>query len=261
MFLWLTAFIEGGWQQLLFEGIFSLCWTYSGFATACFVQRCPPLLYYFWMLKLPDRPKYIGGWGIRFSISLSQTDQFSLEGLQVPPFFSPKSRNTLSGKHHREPKEHSVAEQELQEGLPPRRCFWPSASLQLLSQAGRQEVVGSPPGRHGKDAARGRSHSSTAKHRITLWKDRKGRYNLSRRKGAEGKGVEAGRVFSCVSAEAAAAGCNLVSSPFPTWPAQREPQLSLLQPAQPFHHKRSRLQNSLPSKKKKERKVFLKKPS
>lgn len=38
--------------------------------------------------------------------------------------------------------------------------------------------------------------------------------------GVSGEGVEAERVFSCVPAEAATAGCNLVSSPFPTWPDQ-----------------------------------------
>lgn len=55
-----------------------------------------------------------------FHKSQPKQSQFPLEGLQIPPFFfSPKSSNALSGKHHREPKERSVAEQELREGLPP----------------------------------------------------------------------------------------------------------------------------------------------
>lgn len=104
------------------------------------------------------------------TVTLSQPkqSQFPLEGLQVLLFFIPKSSITLSGKHHHEPNQCSVAEQELREGLPPRQCFWPSISSQLLSQAGRQEVVGSWPGRHRKDASRAGSHSSGVKHRITL---------------------------------------------------------------------------------------------
>ena len=110
-----------------------------------------------------------GGWGGRgnqvFPKSQPKQSQLLLEGLQVPPFFPLKSSNTLPGKHRHESKEHSAAEQELQEGLPPWRCFWPSASLQLLSQAGRQEVVGSPPGRHGKDGRQG--HGVTLLQRST----------------------------------------------------------------------------------------------
>lgn len=47
-------------------------------------------------------------------------------------------------------KRASVAEQELQESIPPWQCFWPSASLQLLPQAGKQDVVGISLGRCGK---------------------------------------------------------------------------------------------------------------
>lgn len=116
-----------------------------------------------------------GGGGNQFSMSLRQSRASSLlRGLQVPPFLScTKSRDTLSGKHSHEPQECSVAEQELQEGVPGWRCFCPSASSQLLAQAGRQEVMGSQQDGHGRDTARVQRYPCTAKHRVTLEKDKK----------------------------------------------------------------------------------------
>lgn len=54
-----------------------------------------------------------------FRESQPKQSQFPLEGPSGSSFFpSTKSRNTLSGKHPHEPQECSVAEQELQEGVP-----------------------------------------------------------------------------------------------------------------------------------------------
>lgn len=110
-----------------------------------------------------------------FHESQPKESQFSFERPPGSSFFScTKSRNTLSEKHSQEPQECSVAAQELQEGVPGWWCFCPSASSQLLSQAGRQEVMGSQQDRHGKNTAKAQRHPCTAKHRVTLEKDKKG---------------------------------------------------------------------------------------
>lgn len=61
-----------------------------------------------------------------------------------------------------------------------------------------------------------------------------------KREGREER-VSAGGVLSCVPADTATAGCNLVSIPFPTWPAQAQPS-SAGTALTPSQHKRSKLQ-------------------
>lgn len=101
----------------------------------------------------------VGEGEIRFSINLSQSRASSLLRSFRFLLFPPKSSNTLSRKHHREPKECSVAEEELTRG--------PSIPVVLLALGQFAAAVlgwqarcgGLPTGQTRKGCGKGRDSS------------------------------------------------------------------------------------------------------